>query len=183
LPSKFYNNHSPTRLAVTMTDKLPPNLLALFAPRPPLRWVPPTDHAAEERRTANISGVAAYLPAIAAYEREYEYKPTESWLEKRDRKKEEKKAEIQQLLTEGPKKCMHQFLVPHLDYCNVLTCHTQQTTRTRTPTSAAMPSKLSSPPVSTTASRSMTWNASLAAMVQLSAYAIPLSPSILLSPS
>lgn len=95
-----------------MTDKLPPNLLALFAPRPPLRWVPPTDVAAEDRKTANISGVAAFLPALASYEHEYEYHPTESWLERRDRKKEEKKAEIQKLLTEGPKDCMHQPLVP-----------------------------------------------------------------------
>lgn len=73
-----------------MTDRLPPNLLALFAPRPPLRWVPPCDHAPEQRRTAAVSGVAQFLPALAEYEREYEYHPTESWLEARDRKKREK---------------------------------------------------------------------------------------------
>lgn len=88
-----------------MTDKLPPNLLALFAPRPPLRWVQPSDLPAESRKTAPISGVADYLPALAQYEREYEYHPTESWLEARDRKKLEHKAKIEHLLTEGPKQC------------------------------------------------------------------------------
>src|SRR4051812_34292052 len=42
----FHRGHSstfpqPEERAAKMTDKLPPNLLALFAPRPPLRWVPP----------------------------------------------------------------------------------------------------------------------------------------------
>ncbi|KAK3322312.1 U1 small nuclear ribonucleoprotein 70 kDa [Apodospora peruviana] len=87
-----------------MTDKLPPNLLALFAPRPPLRWVPPADLAPEERTTAYTGGVADFLPALAQYEREYDYKPTESWLERRDRKKLEKEAAVKKLLTEGPKK-------------------------------------------------------------------------------
>lgn len=88
-----------------MTDRLPPNLLALFAPRPPLRWVPPCDHAPEQRKTAPVSGLAEYLPAMVEYEREYDYHPTESWLEARDRKKREKQAEIGKMVTEGPKKC------------------------------------------------------------------------------
>ncbi|KAK5652493.1 hypothetical protein OQA88_10395 [Cercophora sp. LCS_1] len=87
-----------------MTDKLPPNLLALFAPRPPLRWVPPSDFPPEQRKTAAVSGIAEYLPALAQYEREYEYHPTESWLEARDRKKREKQEELENLRTEGPKK-------------------------------------------------------------------------------
>jgi U1 small nuclear ribonucleoprotein len=88
-----------------MTDRLPPNLLALFAPRPPLRWVQPSDYAAQERRTATVSGVAAFLPALAAYKDTDKYVPTESWLEMRDRKKLEHKAKIERDLTEGPKKC------------------------------------------------------------------------------
>jgi U1 small nuclear ribonucleoprotein len=88
-----------------MTDRLPPNLLALFAPRPPLRWVPPSDHAPEQRKTAAVSGLAQFLPALAEYEREYEYHPTESWLEARDRKKREKAQQIEALVTEGPKNC------------------------------------------------------------------------------
>ncbi|PSR78094.1 U1 small nuclear ribonucleo protein of 70kDa MW N terminal-domain-containing protein [Coniella lustricola] len=86
-----------------MTDKLPPNLLALFAPRPPLRWVPPCDFAAEERRTANISGVAGFLNALNEYKETDIYVPTESWLQARDRKKLEKKADLEKLVTEAPK--------------------------------------------------------------------------------
>ncbi|KAK1751547.1 U1 small nuclear ribonucleoprotein of 70kDa MW N terminal-domain-containing protein [Echria macrotheca] len=86
-----------------MTDKLPPNLLALFAPRPPLRWVPPSDKPPEQRKTATITGLADYLPAVAEYEREYEYHPTESWLDARERKKREKKEAAERLLAEGPK--------------------------------------------------------------------------------
>lgn len=88
-----------------MTDKLPPNLLALFAPRPPLRWVPAPDEAAADRRTLPISGVAAFLPALQAYKERDGYVPTESWLQMRDRKKLEKKAAVGRLTTDGPKNC------------------------------------------------------------------------------
>jgi len=88
-----------------MTDKLPPNLLALFAPRPPLRWVPPSDHAPEERRTAKISGLAAFLPQLQEYKETDVYHPTESWLEKKDRLKREKKENQEKLLSEGPAGC------------------------------------------------------------------------------
>lgn len=84
-----------------MTDKLPPNLLALFAPRPALRYLPPSDHAQEDRHTNNIGGVAQFLEALKEYEDDYE--PTESWLQKRDRKKLEKKEAQQKLVTEGVK--------------------------------------------------------------------------------
>ncbi|KAK9422207.1 hypothetical protein SUNI508_04886 [Seiridium unicorne] len=86
-----------------MTDKLPPQLLALFAPRPPLRWVPPVDEAAENRRTANVAGLAEYLPALKAYKDNDGYVPTESWLQMRDRKKREAKERREKLLTEAPK--------------------------------------------------------------------------------
>lgn len=88
-----------------MTDKLPPNLLALFAPRPPLRWVPPCDFPQEQRKTAAIGGVADFLPHLEAYKDADGYVPTESWLQARDRKKLEKKAEIEKLVTEAPKIC------------------------------------------------------------------------------
>lgn len=88
-----------------MTDKLPPNLLALFAPRPPLRWVPPCDHPSEERRTADVGGLAEFLPHLAAYKDADNYVPTESWLQKRDRKKLEQKAAAEKLLQEVPKSC------------------------------------------------------------------------------
>lgn len=83
-----------------MTDKLPPNLLALFAPRPPLRYLPPADHAPEERKTANISGVAAFLPALRE-EPETPYQPTESWLEKRDRRIRERQERQKWLQGDG----------------------------------------------------------------------------------
>lgn len=83
-----------------MTDKLPPNLLALFAPRPPLRWVPPCDHPSEERKTAAVGGLAEFLPHLAAYKDADNYVPTESWLQARDRKKLEKKAAVEQLAEE-----------------------------------------------------------------------------------
>ncbi|KAK0722519.1 U1 small nuclear ribonucleoprotein of 70kDa MW N terminal-domain-containing protein [Lasiosphaeria miniovina] len=85
-----------------MTDKLPRELLSLFAPRPPLRWVPPIDAAPELRKTTPITGLAQFLPAIAQYEQEYEYRPTESWLEKRDRLKLEKERALEKLAKEGP---------------------------------------------------------------------------------
>jgi U1 small nuclear ribonucleoprotein len=88
-----------------MTDKLPPNLLALFAPRPPLRWVPPSDHAPAERKTANISGIAAFLPQLQEYKETDDYKPTESWLQRKDRLKMEKKQHQEKLLKEGPTGC------------------------------------------------------------------------------
>lgn len=92
-------------LIVTMTDKLPPNLLALFAPRPPLRWVPPADHAPGERRTAEITGLAAFLPALQEYKEKDVYVPTESWLQRKDRIRLEKKERQERLLKEGPVLC------------------------------------------------------------------------------
>ena len=88
-----------------MTDKLPPNLLALFAPRPPLRWVPPSDHAPQERKTANISGIAAFLPQLEEYKATDKYEPTESWLQRKDRMKLEQKIQQEKLLKEGPVSC------------------------------------------------------------------------------
>lgn len=88
-----------------MTDKLPPNLLALFAPRPPLRWVPPSDVPLEKRRTVPVSGVAAFLPALAMYKDQDGYVPSESWLQMRDRKKMEERAKTEALVTDGPKLC------------------------------------------------------------------------------
>lgn len=92
-----------------MTDKLPPNLLALFAPRPALRYMPPSDHAPEERKTSNISGIAQYLNKVKEehVNEDIEYHPTESWLERKDRLKQEKKQRQQELLTEGFAQCMY----------------------------------------------------------------------------
>lgn len=50
-----------------MTDKLPPQLLALFQPRPALRFIPLQDTGPEERgpQKSTISGVADFLPALS----------------------------------------------------------------------------------------------------------------------
>jgi U1 small nuclear ribonucleoprotein len=88
-----------------MTDKLPPNLLALFTPRPPLRYLVPSDHAPEHRHTSRITGVGQYLAALNEYKETDEFEPTESWLQKHDRKKQEKKERVSQMLTEGIKEC------------------------------------------------------------------------------
>jgi U1 small nuclear ribonucleoprotein len=88
-----------------MTDKLPPNLLALFAPRPPLRYLPPSDHAPEQRFTARITGVAAFLPKLQEYKQTDEYKPTESWQQRKDRIKQEKKQRLLHMQGEGIKEC------------------------------------------------------------------------------
>ncbi len=84
-----------------MTHKLPPNLLALFAARPTLKFLPPSDHAPEERKTNNIGGVAQYLDAIEEYKETVPYEPTESWLQRKDRIKQEKKERQEKILNEG----------------------------------------------------------------------------------
>jgi U1 small nuclear ribonucleoprotein len=85
-----------------MTDKLPANLLALFAPRPALRYLPATDHAPEARKTAHVGGLAQYLHAFKEVD---DYHPTESWLQRRDRLKAEKREKQEKMLTEVASAC------------------------------------------------------------------------------
>ncbi|MCJ1325161.1 hypothetical protein MMC10_001823 [Thelotrema lepadinum] len=79
-----------------MTDKLPHNLLALFAPRPALRYLPPSDHAPENRKTHKISGVAAFMSEFEDYGK-MDYETTESWFEKKERIKAEKREKQKEL--------------------------------------------------------------------------------------
>lgn len=44
-----------------MTQYLPPNLLALFAPRDPLHYLPPPDKLPHEKKTRGYLGVGAFL--------------------------------------------------------------------------------------------------------------------------
>lgn len=83
-----------------MTAQLPPQLLALFQPRPAVRYVPPLDSSPEEKgiNKSQISGLAAFLPQIDDYKENDDYQPTESWLQKRDRKRlenEQRKVDMQ----------------------------------------------------------------------------------------
>lgn len=85
-----------------MTDKLPPPLLALFAPRPPLRYIPPQDTDPEVRATvkSTLGGLADFLPALAQYQQEDEYHPTESWLQRKERLKFEKKQKLEAIASD-----------------------------------------------------------------------------------
>ncbi|KAK5989985.1 U1 small nuclear ribonucleoprotein [Cladobotryum mycophilum] len=69
----------------------------------PLRWVEHADHAPDKRKTAPIGGLAAFLPELQKYKETDEYNPTESWLERRDRKKRETKEAVVTLTSEAPK--------------------------------------------------------------------------------
>lgn len=89
-----------------MTDKLPPNLLALFAPRPPLRYLPPIDRAPEDCKKSSIGGVADLLGELQKYGEEVPYNATESWLQRRARQKIEQKERLERLLTEGAENCI-----------------------------------------------------------------------------
>jgi U1 small nuclear ribonucleoprotein 70kDa len=84
-----------------MTDKLPPELLQLFQPRPPVRYLQPLDSSPEERgqKPSELSGIAAFLGDLDEYKDADGYVPSESWLQKRDRIRQEK----QQLAAEMQK--------------------------------------------------------------------------------
>lgn len=86
-----------------MTDKLPPQLLQLFQPRPPLRYIPPQDPSPEKHASgrSEIGGVADFLPALATYTETDVYEPTESWLQKKDRLKQEKMERIAEMKKDG----------------------------------------------------------------------------------
>ncbi len=106
-----------------MTEKLPHELRALFAPRPPLRWVEAVDKRPEQRRTRHIDGVGAFLSDLKEYNANEISEPTESWLERRDRKKQDKKEAIKELATLGPKQCGRNPLecsVSRTDLCRLV---------------------------------------------------------------
>ena len=87
-----------------MTHKLPPQLLNLFSPRPPLRYLPASDHAPEERITHQISGVAQFLPAIQEYTDTVTPSSGESWFERKERLKFEKRQTETQIGNPAPEK-------------------------------------------------------------------------------
>jgi U1 small nuclear ribonucleoprotein 70kDa len=88
-----------------MTDKLPPNLLALFAPRPPLRYLPHPDHASEDRHTRVIDGVGGFLQALQEKKNGDPDNQTESWFERKVRKKQERKEKLEKQLTQSLEQC------------------------------------------------------------------------------
>ena len=69
-----------------------------------MRYMPPSDHAPEIRKTPTIGGIGQYVQALEEYDDDYE--PTESWLQRKDREKMERKAKVEHMMTEGVKSCM-----------------------------------------------------------------------------
>ncbi|RUS15267.1 hypothetical protein BC937DRAFT_92677 [Endogone sp. FLAS-F59071] len=67
-----------------MTDKLPPNLLKLFAPRPPLPFSYPLDRDPAKRKGPTISGIAHLVEQLKDYDADYV--PWETVEEKRKKK-------------------------------------------------------------------------------------------------
>ncbi|KAJ2139652.1 hypothetical protein IW136_002830 [Coemansia sp. RSA 678] len=49
-----------------MTSKLPPELLQLFTPRPPLKYVKPTDCPPDQHPAPKVTGIGAYLTELLA---------------------------------------------------------------------------------------------------------------------
>ncbi|CAG8554623.1 14680_t:CDS:2 [Ambispora leptoticha] len=82
-----------------MTDKLPPNLLALFAPRPPLPYAKPLDRDPTKRKGRQITGIGQYVNLLSNYDPDYV--PTETIEEKKKRKLEEKKQKAEESIKKG----------------------------------------------------------------------------------
>ncbi|KAK4630880.1 U1 small nuclear ribonucleoprotein [Fulvia fulva] len=82
-----------------MTAQLPPNLLALFQPRPPLRYLPHHDFAPEERRTYAVDGIASFLPALKEkVEAEKDDVVTDSAMQAKENAKLEKQQKQKRLM-------------------------------------------------------------------------------------
>lgn len=104
-----------------MTDKLPPNLLKLFAPRPPLSYVPPLDKDPEKRVGCIVGGIASYVDELKNYDADYV--PWKSLEEKRkekvnlsnefdvtiltEKQAEMKRKKAEEALQEALAKCKH----------------------------------------------------------------------------
>ena len=85
-----------------MTDKLPHNLIGLFTPRPQPKFLYPIDHPAEKRHTSRVDGLGQALDALKEYKDNDNYEPTESWLQRRDRKIQESKEKQEKLKSDAP---------------------------------------------------------------------------------
>jgi U1 small nuclear ribonucleoprotein 70kDa len=95
-----------------MTDKLPPQLLNLFAPRPPLRYLLPADTAPEKRKTPAISGIARSLSEFSNHD--HDYVPTDTAEQKKDKRRTSKQARVSKLLRDGIENCTKPGFVANL---------------------------------------------------------------------
>ncbi|SAM02511.1 hypothetical protein [Absidia glauca] len=82
-----------------MTDKLPPNLLKLFAPRPPLKYLPPLDKDPEKRVGAIVNGIAQFVPELRNYDSSYV--PWKTAEEKRKEKAELRQKKAEESIAKG----------------------------------------------------------------------------------
>ncbi|KAK9711446.1 hypothetical protein K7432_007821 [Basidiobolus ranarum] len=82
-----------------MTDKLPPNLLKLFAPRPPLQYFTPLDREPSLKQGPTISGIGAFVPFLKDHDPDYV--PSETVEERRKRKAQERKNKSEEAIREG----------------------------------------------------------------------------------
>ncbi|KAG2182249.1 hypothetical protein INT43_007176 [Umbelopsis isabellina] len=82
-----------------MTDKLPPNLLKLFAPRPPLPYIPPLDRDPSKRKGAQISGIAQYFDQLKNHDPDYV--PWKSIAERKKERMEAKKKAATEAVEQG----------------------------------------------------------------------------------
>jgi U1 small nuclear ribonucleoprotein len=87
-----------------MTDKLPPQLLSLFAPRPPLRYLLPPDFAAEKRKTPHIAGIAKYLADLSRDDPQYT--PTDTAEQQKVKRRIAKAERIRKHLRDGIENCI-----------------------------------------------------------------------------
>jgi hypothetical protein len=69
-----------------MTSNLPPNLLRLFAPRPPLEFLPPVDTDPGKKKTPKFTALSDFLERAQGHD--LDYQPTETAQQRKDRKVE-----------------------------------------------------------------------------------------------
>jgi U1 small nuclear ribonucleoprotein 70kDa len=107
-----------------MTCNLPPNLLRLFAPRPPIRFLPAIDTDFPERRHPTYTSLAASLPLIEGHDTDYT--PTLSMAERKEQalaaKKQKHEDKQTRMLTEWdpsvhPSEPFKTLFVSNLVFC------------------------------------------------------------------
>ena len=101
-------------MKTTETEKYPPNIQKLFAPRLPLVYKPPLDYLPEKRNTGNVSSISQWKGKINEYLNEHHAKsdnitkgenedisPRRRKLEKQKRKKESFERQLEEWYNPG----------------------------------------------------------------------------------
>ncbi|KAJ3414116.1 hypothetical protein HDV05_007060 [Chytridiales sp. JEL 0842] len=82
-----------------MTSQLPPNLLKLFAPRPPLKYLPPLGKQVSKKGRAAVSGIAEFLERSKGHD--LDYVPAETPAERKKRVAAERKEKAEKAREEA----------------------------------------------------------------------------------